>query len=234
MLLAFSASTNILILLCRSSMFLFTITLSIALHTLILCFPLMISWVAIAISTSLSMYKKLLPRPLTITGTELFLVTKLIKPSPPLGIIRSILCVLSLINDCVSSLEISKYCTNSFSKPFSTSDCCHSSVRIRFEFIDSLPPFNKILFPALNAVAAASIVTSGRDSYIIRIVPNGTVLFTICSPSSRVYSYNTLPTGLFCNATSLRDFIIPFILSSSIFSLSLIESSLWDKLSISI
>ena len=99
-----------------------------------------------------------------ITGQEACFLTKAINFSPPLGTIKSILCVGFSKNACVSILLNCKYVTQSEEALFCFKALCHNSVIFKLECKDSFPPFNTILFPDLNAIPAASTVTSGLDS----------------------------------------------------------------------
>src|SRR6185295_15948709 len=93
---------------------------------------------------------------------------------------------------------------------------------IRFVRAASWPPFRSTALEERRQSAAASAVTFGRDSKIIRITPIGTRTRLQVMPEGALRSSKTFPTGSGCAEIACR----PLTISSTRFSSSFRRSSL--------
>ena len=145
---------------------------STALHTpgrWVLAFRMI--FFAISGSAAASTYIWQMPSRCLMTGILLYSVIVLISPFPPLGITTSI--NLSIISSWgTSSLSVDFItCTASGGNPsFFRAALMHLPSAI-LVFIASLPPRSIAAFPLFMQRTAASIVTFGLDSKIMRVTP---------------------------------------------------------------
>ena len=103
--------------------------------------------------------------------------------------------------------------TESSGRPLDASSSARTRCRARLEWIASLPPRRIAALPLLTQRAAASTVTLGRLSKIMKMTPRGTRTWVTSSPLGRRLEVMTSPTGSGSAATSSS----PFAISSSRF-----------------
>ena len=118
--------------------------------------------------------------------------------SPPRGMHRSMR--LSSWRRCftASRLVVLMSCMVFGSRADSLSACWMMFAMAVFECSASLPPRRMVALPAFRQSAAASAVTFGLDSKMMRIEPMGTVIFCRLMPLGRIEPCNDLPKGLGC------------------------------------